>query len=224
MNDADQAPCRCPHQIDIEIVAERPAPASQKRRTRGRPRSHPVCVPPGHRVVPRVEVQRDLFDRRHPDVGGEDRIQGPLERARIPPARQHRGRDLARRMHARVGPAGAQHARGARGQLLERLLQLALHRACIRLRLPAVEPGTIVMKREFESAIRRVRGGAHGRKTTAGGGRVNHGPAGTVRDALGSRCGPRPRRLRAGPRSAGGLRQPVKARRISRTASISSSV
>ena len=121
----------------------------------------PIAVGLRAGVVARVELCGDRVRRQHPDVGGKPRVQRPHQRVGLDRALERKRGDLAQRVHARVGPAGAGDADIAAIELAKRVLDQPLDRRARRLPLPADVVRAVVGEGDLE---RRHR--VHGRSKT----------------------------------------------------------
>jgi hypothetical protein len=92
----------------------------------------------------------NVFDR---NVFGSQRVQTALQLAKISLAIAEKIRDLARRMNARIGPAGAGNPEGRSKINRNRALKDALDGFAVPLYLPTVIPGPDVLNRELEVHI-----------------------------------------------------------------------
>ena len=87
----------------------------------------------------------DDGDRMRPQM----RVQGVAHRVLLPLLGEIEVTDLAERMHAGIGAAGAVHAHLLAAERLDRGRQHALHRGAVVLDLPADERPAVVFDREL---------------------------------------------------------------------------
>src|SRR6185437_13345608 len=98
----------------------------------------------------RVEVVRDLFGRKHGDrLRAQMKVDGVAHRVGVPLFGEIDMRDLAERMHARIGAAGAAHRGALGGECRDGVGQRALDRGTVVLRLPAHIRRAVILEREL---------------------------------------------------------------------------
>jgi hypothetical protein len=117
-------------------------------------RSDVIAVAATHRTVPGVKLPPHRHRRRHPDVGGEHRIQSSPQLLNIlPPVGYPNADGLAPCMDARVGPAGSKCGDRRAAESLQCLFQYPLNGALLRLALPPAESGAVIVQHELHGAL-----------------------------------------------------------------------
>ena len=110
-----------------------------------RPGPETICVDLPTRIEPRVKIWRCLLHAQDTHVGKEVRIDGEQPSARGESSCGHIGvSDLAEGVDASIGSPRAMDHDSTADQLLQRALQMILHRIVRGLTLPASESPTIV--------------------------------------------------------------------------------
>ena len=147
---ADEARRAAAHGLDVESLAH---PPHEGLREGGPPPADLVDVAACDGVVSRVEAMTDGPHVEHVDVGGQGLVQPRQQRRRRQRGRHVEVRDLAEGMDAGVGSPRAVdlEAIAPARDLLDRLDEIALHRAGVALHLPARIPGAVVLEQEAEA-------------------------------------------------------------------------
>ena len=158
---ADQRPGGFVHGLGIERWLHAPGAAALQSQG-GPPVDDAIAIVPGGGAVSGVEIVRGALDLENRDrTGNEMRVQPFAEPKRIPVALKVDVRDLAHRMYARIGAAGAVHAGALAAKGEKRVFQHFLDRDAVRLPLPADKRAAVVFESEL-IARHAVRGGRRG--------------------------------------------------------------
>ena len=146
----------------LQGLLERELVSSAERGVRRGIRSDVIAVAPTHRTVPGVKLAPHRHRRRHPDVGGQHRIQcAPQLLNILPPIRYPNADGLPPCMDARVGTAGSKCGDRRAAESLQCLFQYPLNGALLRLALPPAESGAVIVQHELHGAL------GHCSKTTS---------------------------------------------------------
>ena len=161
----DERPSGLAHPRDVNRILHPPDVRLRERRAAS---GDLIQVASGDRIVARVKAMRHLLGAKDVDVGGQLVVQAAPQRF----GRQRRGHvevgDLARRVDARVGAAGAVELEVLpQGDGADGAIDLALHRPRILLDLPAAVPRPGVLDRQFEAGHRVIVSGRPGGRSPA---------------------------------------------------------
>ena len=148
---ADERPGRRAHRLDVERLRHVPDVARQEHRHQRRVHD-PVLVGLGARAESGVKGLVHRFDRQHPHVDRQHRVQRPGQRRLGDVAGQRHARDLSERVHAGVGAPGAVHGHRSALDRRQRVLEHPLDRDAVRLALPADVVGAVVLEGELQRA------------------------------------------------------------------------
>ena len=153
-----------------EVPIERPIERKLARAPKGRPRvvvrADVVTVSTRDRAVACVKVRSHLERRGRPHIIRKNRVQCAPQSRRIPALRKADADGLSSRVHAGVGPPGAECRDRRATQSLECLLHDPLNGALVGLPLPSLEACAVVVQNELHGAL------GHCTKTTRGRRRV----------------------------------------------------
>lgn len=116
-----------------------------------------VAIPAFDGAETGVEIGRGKVEMKNGDVAGEAGIQSPVQLGRWVSPGRFESDDLTSGMNTGVGAARPHHAHALLRQLMEGLLDLALHRPARRLHLKAQEAGAIVF--DQGAKVGREKGG-----------------------------------------------------------------
>ena len=109
----------------------------------------------GGGAAPSVETSVHALGSENRDwVRLEQRVEALAKPERIPIALEVDMRDLAQRVHARIGAPGAMGGRALRGHRDKRALQRLLDRKAVLLPLPADEGRAVIFEGELEAQHR----------------------------------------------------------------------
>ena len=119
------------HRVGVEPARHPPGAAAVDREI-GPPVGDAIEIMPPHRRAARVEIRRDFFRRQDRyRMRAQMRVERVADGVGLALAGKIEMRDLAERVHARVGAAGALHHHLLAGEQLDRRHDRALHRGRI---------------------------------------------------------------------------------------------
>ncbi len=152
---ADEALRGAVHRDRVERPRDVPDVTALEHRRRA-PHEDTIAIVPADRRMARVESVGDRLGKedRH-RLWPKMRVEPVAQLVARPFALKIEMRDLAERVHAGVGAPGAAERRRFAGQTVERLLDRLLHRAPVRLALPADERSAVILDGQLEARHRR---------------------------------------------------------------------